>query len=57
LKGLRGLTLDSVTTAVDQTLTRDEISAVMARRDLIVKHFEERIKAVNEPAILYTLMP
>ena len=57
LQGLRGLTIASVTTAVDQTLTKDEISAVLARRDLIVKHFEDRIKAVSEPAILYTLMP
>ena len=57
LKGLRGLTIDSVTAAVDQTLTRDEIAAVIARRDLIVKHFEDRIKAINEPAVLYTLIP
>ena len=57
LKGLRSLTVASVTTAVDQTLTKDEVSAVLARRDLLVKHFEDRIKAVNEPAILYTLMP
>jgi hypothetical protein len=57
LTGLRVLTIDSLTKAVDQTLTKDEISAVMARRDLIVKHFEDRIKAVNEPAILYTLVP
>jgi hypothetical protein len=57
LKGLRSLTVASVTTAVDESLTKDEISALIARRDLIVKHFEDRIKAVNEPAILYTLMP
>lgn len=57
LKGLRGLTIDSVTKAVDQTLTKDEIAAVMARRDLIVEHIEDRIKAINEPAVLYTLMP
>jgi hypothetical protein len=57
LRGLRGLTIDSVTKVVDQTLTRDEIGAVLARRDLIVKHFEDRIKAINEPAVLYTLIP
>lgn len=39
---LRGLTIESVTAAVDGTLTKREIEAVIARRDLIVKQLQPK---------------
>jgi hypothetical protein len=55
LKALQALTIESVTTAVDGSLTKDEIKAVMARRDLIVKQFDDSIKGRGESAILFSL--
>ena len=54
---LRELTIESVTTAVDRTLTKDEIRAVIARRDLIVKQFARMIETSGEPAILFSVTP
>jgi hypothetical protein len=54
-RALQGLTIESVTAAVERSLTKDEIRAVVARRDLIVQRFEELIKAAGESAVLYTL--
>jgi hypothetical protein len=56
-KALRGLTIESVTAAVERTLTKDEIKAVLARRDLIVKQFDGMIGVRGEEAILFTLTP
>lgn len=56
-KGLQDLTIESLTTAVDGTLTKDEIRAVMARRDRIVKHFGEKLETRGEEAILFSLTP
>jgi hypothetical protein len=53
-KALQALTIASVTTAVDRTLTKDEIKALIARRDLIVKQFDESIKVRGEGAILFS---
>lgn len=50
---LRGLTTDAVTDAVGNSLTRDEIAAVLARRDAIVRHFEKRIAERGEAAVLF----
>jgi len=55
LERLRGLTADSLDQAVGRWLTKAEKDAVMARRDLIVKHFEARIAKLGEAAVLYTL--
>ena len=54
-KALQALTIESVTTAVNQTLTKDEIKALITRRDLIVKQFADRMKSGGEPAILFKL--
>jgi hypothetical protein len=56
-KALQGLTLESVTTAVGNSLTKDEIRAVMARRDHIVTLFGYMIATRGEPAILFDLTP
>lgn len=55
LKALRALTIESVTAAVDSMLTKGEIKALIARRDLIVKHFDESIKVRGEAATLFSL--
>jgi hypothetical protein len=55
LKALQALTIESITTAVDRMLTKDEIKAVLARRDLIVKQFAESIKSRGEATTLYSL--
>jgi hypothetical protein len=51
---LRGLTRESVAKAVGDSLTGQEISALMARRDAIVKLFEQRIAERGEAVVLYT---
>lgn len=56
-KALQDLTLESVTTAVDRLLTKDEINAVIARRDLIVKQFSHMIQTRGEEVILFNLTP
>jgi hypothetical protein len=54
---LQGLTLESVTAAVGTTLTKDEIQAVVVRRNLIVKQFTKMIESRGEPAVLFSLTP
>jgi hypothetical protein len=36
------------------TLTKQEIGALLARRDDIVKLFDDKIARTSEPAVLYT---
>ena len=55
LVGLRKLNLDSLTAALGKSLNKSEVEALLARRDLIVKLFEEKIAARGENAILYDL--
>jgi hypothetical protein len=55
-KALQALTIEAVTTAVDRTLTSDEIEALLARRDLIVKQLDDSMKSRGEAAILFSLM-
>ena len=55
-KALPGLTVESVTTVVGGSLTKDEIDALIARRNLIVKHFDAMIAKRGEVSVLYTLM-
>jgi len=52
---MRGLTAASVTDAVAGMLLKDEIEALMARRDALVKLFDARIAKSGEKAVLYTL--
>lgn len=55
LENLRGLTADAMTKAMGASLTKEEIVAVMVRRDVIVKFFEDKIAKSSEAAVLYTL--
>jgi hypothetical protein len=57
LTRLRGLTEAEVGQAVGDSLKKDELAAVMARRDLIVKHFDERIAKTNEAVVLFSMNP
>jgi hypothetical protein len=56
-KALQELTIESVSAIVERTLTKDEIRAVMARRDHIVTLFGYMIATRGEPAILFDLKP
>lgn len=53
LDNLRALTLDQVTAHTKPFLTKPEIEAVMARRDLLLKHFDALIAAKGEASVLY----
>ena len=53
LQRLRQLSRGDVEAAVGRHLTRQEIDAVMARRDLIVAHFERLIAERGEAMVLY----
>jgi hypothetical protein len=53
LDGMRALTAESLAKAVGDALTKEEQGAVLARRDLIVKHFDDRISRLGE-GILFT---
>ena len=55
LDRMRGLTAAAVTAAMGDILLKDEIEALMARRDAIVKLFDDRIAERGESAVLYTL--
>lgn len=57
LENLRKLTRENVTAAVGNSLMREEVEAIIARRDVIVKLFEEKIAKTSEAAVLYTLTP
>jgi hypothetical protein len=56
-KGLQELTLESVTAAVEETLTKDEIRALIARRNLLVTLFGYMIETRGEATILFNLAP
>jgi len=36
-------------------MTKDELNAVLTRRDLVVKHFEDRIARLGEGTVLFTM--
>ncbi len=55
LDGLRALTAEAMRGAMGRFLSRQEIEAVLARRDLIVQHYETRIAERGEDAVLFTL--
>ena len=55
LDRMRALTTAAVTEAMGTTLLKSEIEALMARRDALVKLFDDRIAQHGERAVLYTL--
>ncbi len=56
LAGLRRLTVENVTAAVGDNLSKDEIKIMLERRDEIIKHFEEKIaQRKNENLVLYSV--
>jgi hypothetical protein len=55
LAGLRGLTRATLTSTVGSSLIKPEIDALMTRRDVIVKLFDDKIAKQGEANALYTL--
>ena len=55
LQAMRGLTLDAMMKDMGDIMTKDELAAVIARRDKLVKHFEDRIATRGEAAVLFTM--
>ena len=55
LEKLRDLTPSNLADTMDAVLTKDEIGALLARRDAIVKLFDERIAQRGETTVLFTL--
>ncbi len=55
LQGLRGLTEDAVTQVMGRILTREETRALLARRDLLVAHFDRLIAERGDEVVLFTL--
>jgi hypothetical protein len=55
LERMRGHTAGTVAETMGDTLSRAEIDALMARRDLLAKLFDDRIARRGEAAVLYTM--
>jgi hypothetical protein len=55
LEKMRGLTAPALTETMDKSLTKAEIQALLARRDAIVKLFDEKIAQRGEAAVLFAL--
>jgi hypothetical protein len=53
LAKLEALSPDAMKTATNNFLTKDEIDAVMQRRDLMVAHFKQLIAELGEDKVLY----
>jgi hypothetical protein len=53
LQQLRQLSRESVALAVGDYLEREQINAILARRDAILEHFEGLIRVEGEAAVLY----
>lgn len=53
LEKMEALDADRLKGIVGDNLTDDEIAAVLARRDLIVKHIDKLLKAGGEESVLY----
>jgi hypothetical protein len=52
---LRGLTRESIEKAVGNSLKKDELAALVARREALVKHFEARIARAGEENVLFAV--
>jgi hypothetical protein len=55
LEKMRAMTPESLSQAVGSSLTKPEQEALLARRDAIVKLYEEKIAKLSELAVLFTL--
>lgn len=55
LAAMRTLTLDGMMKDMGDVMMKDELAAVIARRDKLVKHFEDRIATRGEAAVLFTM--
>ena len=55
LESLRGLSRPALAAAVGKSLTTAEIDALLSRRDLIVKLFDERVTTLGHGAVLFAL--
>jgi len=55
LAKLRTLTLEAMTKSMGDVMQKDELNAVLIRRDKIIKHFEDRIATRGEAAVLFTM--
>jgi hypothetical protein len=55
LERLRALTPEILEKTVGSSLTRAEQEALLARRDKIVMHYEDRIARLGEVVVLFTL--
>jgi hypothetical protein len=55
LERMRGLTAESIARVMGDAMTKQELIGLLARRDLIVKHFDDRIAKYGEAAVLFTL--
>lgn len=53
LAGLQTLTADDLRRTLGRWLEKPELDAVLARRDLIVRHFDAAVAARGEAALLY----
>jgi len=53
LGAMRGLTRPQLDTVIDGALTGDEKKAILARRDLLVAHFDRLIAERGEKVVLY----
>jgi hypothetical protein len=52
---LRGLTREAIEKAVGDSLKKDELSALVARREALVKHFEDRIARAGEANVFFSV--
>ena len=52
LENLRGLTSEALEEATEDTLSRAQRSRIMTRRDLLVRHFEDRIERFGEHSVI-----
>lgn len=55
LDKIRGLTASDLADVMEKSLTKGEIEALLARRDAIVRLFDERIAQRGEAAVLFTM--
>lgn len=54
-EAMKRLTIEDLTKAMGDIMLKDEMSAVLARRDKLVTFFEDRIKTRGEAAVLFTM--
>jgi hypothetical protein len=55
LAKMRELSASGLGDAMGRSLTKEEIAALLARRDALVKFFDDRVAQRGEAAVLYTL--